>query len=1585
MLHADRRQVVKYRDTSLSGLPRRGLTGQHGSVTWDLEFEAPVERWVRVRDDRQDDDLPFDLDGDGFLVNPAAIPMSLAVGDLVRPHEAGQRGALVLLGEPGSGKTTTFRHLTGAGPDDPPLEPGSSGTLWITGSELSEMASFQAILGTHLDALPGLSEGSAAPAKLAVVLDQLDESPDLLSLPRRLQRALTGKDTRSLRILVACRTADYPTSLTAVLERALGGCVLADLAPLTRVDAESLAASLGLDERAFIEAVVDNGAGVLASIPLTLKVLIAAYRDDKDSLSAGPIALFTLGVKRLADEHDRTRIQVRPTVTSNDQRVVVAGRIAARLLLSGQRTVWAGESAFAGTRDVTEGSLSGGLERTDSGSFEVSPLGVSETLKTALFSRSGPNRIAFAHSSFAAFLAADYLTRRMGVGRVAAQRQLAGVFLVAAPDEDTASIPAHLRETAAWLLAHSPTDARWLASADPEGLMAHSVYITSATSRELIVEELLERAPEIELSDRSWYWSRWRLAHPGLADQLRPVLEAAVADRAPQWGDLARAKLAVRLARECSLAAVAIPLLDLTEAQAWPISIRQRAATAAMENAPDVAISRLRPLLHGLRPDVVAEDDNDELDELRGTLLSLLWPDHVELNEVIPHIKPRRRGHVSGLYSWQAHQFAPGVSEDDLESLLIFIRTSISGPEEPENDDELGSDTTATDVNGATMTEDGIELVGAIPKDVVDSVIDRVMRSPNVNHHLPEVARLIVRCFRERDRLTLPQAVDLLDIDGFEPTGVRGLRHDLAEMLIRATLGMAGELTRYHAYVIANEWQNREPPFGWNVDGIPPGHKRGGRQRLLDNDDFVWALERTDHLRTSGDAPLANAFGLVAGVIADLYDPSSFELAYDRRDTPEWEHLRTMYEGIPLDSHIAEAMRMNTRRPDIWEHADKFAAEQRQRLDAAAEGDSTAFWQLTRFMLADPTTGRGVAIRQTDDMRSFPGAALWPEAILEEKLQRAAHRYVLTENDHRETWLGTNTTDYRARAGYFALALLHLTGGLDSLPHSCWGSWAGTALNQARYVNPSHDHHDVRPIAHIVLAHVARYAMEELVSALQQLVRTSLTHGEHPWGISIAAEVILSPRLGSVLIGLAKEIETALSDYNTVAEVDRAPTSDEGAIVLHGPILLPKTEQALDVAASTWADLLHAPLVAANADAIRVAREALTGDLSERSNRLLAVAAGRALLFTNAESMWPDAYRQIVAYADFAQELADACSRSDDTRLVNEALTESDLTDAFLWLARVYPPSTEVYTSGFAFSTRHYGHSWRDEMLAVMARRGTLEAIQGIRRIVDEFPEDLSIQAALIAARRSAQAQTAVLLRPKDITNLLEDPDRRIARTALQLAEIVVEVLGEVASDLDGHANLLWDCERLPRPEGAPRNRPRPVAWRPKSEGALAAYLAHELTTRIQRRRIVINREVVVRPTDAGDSGKRPDLVVDAITPPSHEGGLDLAKVSVPIEVKGSWHKDLLTSQEEQLAGTYLPAMQTNAGVYFVGVYSIALWDAEDRDRKRRARKAGSADSLRLQLDTQAEAIRARSGKRVIPFLATITRAHATSDGDAKS
>lgn len=99
------------------------------------------------------------------------------------------------------------------------------------------------------------------------------------------------------------------------------------------------------------------GAAVLAGVPLTLELLVLTYQAD-GQLHGRPEELFARGVARLAEDPDPRRLK-KPLITTAHQRLTVAGRIAAWMLLSGHRTVWRGASFEAGTYDLQGDVLAG--------------------------------------------------------------------------------------------------------------------------------------------------------------------------------------------------------------------------------------------------------------------------------------------------------------------------------------------------------------------------------------------------------------------------------------------------------------------------------------------------------------------------------------------------------------------------------------------------------------------------------------------------------------------------------------------------------------------------------------------------------------------------------------------------------------------------------------------------------------------------------------------------------------------------------------------------------------------------------------------------------------------------------------------------------------------------------------------------------------------------------------------------------------------------------------------------------------------------------------------------------------------------
>jgi hypothetical protein len=292
------------------------------------------------------------------------------------------------------------------GSEEPDLVPSGKAPLGHPLRDLAAMADLD-FATSEVSAVPSADENSV---DLFLVIDQLDESPIIQHLARKLRNALAGRDASRLRMVVGCRTAEYPSELTDSLRSQGLDCVLADLAPLTREEAVRLASSAdGMNGEDLVAAAVEAGAGVLANVPLTLDLLVRTYR-QAGRLDASPTKLFAQGVTQLVEEHDQVR-RLADYESTVEQRLAVSGRIAARLLLSGRRTIWRGSVLESGEQDLNADWLVGGYERGISGPFPVTKKIVSETLATALLTGRGSNRLAFRHASFTAYLTARYLMR----------------------------------------------------------------------------------------------------------------------------------------------------------------------------------------------------------------------------------------------------------------------------------------------------------------------------------------------------------------------------------------------------------------------------------------------------------------------------------------------------------------------------------------------------------------------------------------------------------------------------------------------------------------------------------------------------------------------------------------------------------------------------------------------------------------------------------------------------------------------------------------------------------------------------------------------------------------------------------------------------------------------------------------------------------------------------------------------------------------------------------------------------------------------------------------------------------------------
>lgn len=239
---------------------------------------------------------------------------------------------------------------------------------------------------------------------------------------------------------------------------------------------------------------------------------------------------------------------------------------------------------------------------------------------------------------------------------------------------------------------------------------------------------------------------------------------------------------------------------------------------------------------------------------------------------------------------------------------------------------------------------------------------------------------------------------------------------------------------------------------------------------------------------------------------------------------------------------------------------------------------------------------------------------------------------------------------------------------------------------------------------------------------------------------------------------------------------------------------------------------------------------------------------------------------------------------------------------------------------------------------------------------------------------RTIRSRTRRGRRRTAVPTLLKSPRRRLVRSNRELAEAVIKVLRDVASDIRHVADLLWD--RIP--VHANRESMDSAVWLPKPEAALSAFVANELRHRLQGRALVVNREVFVQQTDEYGAGDRTDILVES--PGVEASSLEpiRERVAVVVEIKGSWHEDVQRAQRQQVAERYLPEADTDHGIYLVGWYALDLW-TDEQDYRRRRVSALDRDELQQTLLDQSKRIFEELHMTTYPVVLNVLRAQSTA------
>ncbi len=510
--------------------------------------------------------------------------------------------AYVLLGPPGSGKTTIFKHLA-----------KRQGRRWVTARDFLTFDDRAEWHDTTLF-IDGLDETRAGTADGRTPLDSIRAKLDRMGRPR---------------FRLSCREADWfgANDRDHLKKVSPSGAVkVLRLDPLSDQDIHQfLHEVLGIkDSEDFVAAAQGKGLHGLLVNPQSLKMLAVAV----DAAGVWPdtrTQAFDMACRTLLPDHSEERRIANPDPGGITDLIEASGRLCAVQLLTG-----AAGYALPGA-ESDQHFL--GLDRLQGTEREL----LRRSLESKLFESPTERRTVPVHRQVAEFLAARYLAslveNGLPIGRILA--------LITGYDGVVVS---ELRGLSAWLAAHSKSSRAEVIQRDPLGIVLYGDAQHFSPEEKRLLLDGLERqtAANPRLITTVQLDSRLGdLVSSEMENQVRQILTAPA--REDSWQSFV-AILLEALQHGEPLPSLAYPLKELIrDGTRWP-RIRDRAVELFVRHRRNdmQALTELKELTAEVYAGKVPDSDH----ALLGRLLSTIYPAAISETEVIRYLRvPQRPNH----------------------------------------------------------------------------------------------------------------------------------------------------------------------------------------------------------------------------------------------------------------------------------------------------------------------------------------------------------------------------------------------------------------------------------------------------------------------------------------------------------------------------------------------------------------------------------------------------------------------------------------------------------------------------------------------------------------------------------------------------------------------------------------------------------------------------------------------------------------------------------------------------------------------------------------------------------------------------
>ncbi len=692
------------------------------------------------------------------------------------------------------------------------------------------------------------------------------------------------------------------------------------------------------------------------------------------------------------------------------------------------------------------------------------------------------------------------------------------------------------------------------------------------------------------------------------------------------------------------------------------------------------------------------------------------------------------------------------------------------------------------------------------------------------------------------------------------------------------------------------------------AQGVEPYALVCSEPALARLEDYPWVIGNLREV-IGGTAEVA-----WATLAASLFQPETcdieemFELAEQSSAFGE----RTVHWRAAVDVNSAEAQMWGRRAKRAREQAPPKDAPDmerviRERLEAMEAGEMDAWWKLNLALMYDEN-GRGNTSSEVEaDLTQLDGWTRSDEATRARIIEAARHYLDCSPPDPAD-WFGSSTVNRPSFAGYRALYLLakHRPAQLEALDADVWTRWMPIIVGFPRFSG----------------------ADEE--------------------------------RFNDVVVGLAADRAPEAFTEWTLRMVDAQNATEEGGLFMLWRLRQVTAPQLVEALGRKLSDPALKP--AARGDLAEYGMRAdphaflpfimarLTPELIEADCDAAVLVAAAAL--GNAGASWPLIEEHFRSDPAFGRAVFEKVSNGERANLATE-LDDPALHALVDWAFENFPPAEDpALPAGGGFVTpRMQSGETRDRLVAVLAQRGTDDAVTAIDALASKFPS-YGMQ-RLKAGAREARLARWTAPEPRHVILLAQSNDARIVLSDGHLQQALIASLRRIEKRLRKSSppasRELWNTSGKPTP---------------KQEEELSTWLKGRLEDDLGVGGRIIGRELQVRPSASGiGRGESVDLQVFALIGTEIEGA---ATASVTIEVKGCWHAKVKTAMKSQLVDRYLTGTRTTHGIYLVFWFAADDWDAADGRSRRCAR---DPQKLHDTLSEQARSLTAETHATVRLFV----------------